>query len=909
MNLFHRYARRTLRRNPTRTLVTVIGIVLSMALFTAVLEGANSGWAFLIRSVEESTGRFHGYAASLSGEEAEHLAEETDVDQAASWEEVGWAEIGGENEYKPYLLIWSAGDGLTDLLSVNLTEGRFPENDSEILLPAHLLTNGGLKIKTGDELTLRVGRRETGGTPLSEKEPLTEDADGTESIAGAEERTWRVTGFYRRFDNAVEPFSSPGYFALTRGAGDGRYGLFFTVENPIKYYDVAERLTASGINDLRSNDELIRYLGGIRGDSLRGMLYGFAAILCFLIAFGSISLIYNSFAISVSERTREYGVLKSIGATKKQIASSVFCEALLMAGLGIPLGGLLGLAGIGITLRSLEGIFSRLLFDGSTTKMGLAFSLPLFLAAAAICLLTALISAWLPARRAMRVSPIDAIRATSDVTIRAREVKTSRLTRKLFGFEGVMASKNFKRNRKRYRATILSLFLSVVLFISASSFTAYLSSALVDIAARDPKSDAVCYLSPEDGGDLLSLLPALRSLPGVTDASYTESVMVYLTAERREASPDYGYGVLEDRESLSGDATEGVMLAFLEDGAFRELLAENGQDEKDFFDPGSPRALIYNHVTLRTWTEEKGTHWASYSFIDPGRMPVTLREYTMVPPDGMLEFGEETDENGNRVYDFLPQEEYDRMVREDTPPDESKILRLSREEATVHSDYVVAGVVKETLIALEPGRPALIYPLSLRDAVAGARNGAEGGDLTARVDFLSSDHEKTAREAKKLIEARGVQASVADLAEQRDTSQLLLTVVNVFSYGFITLISLIAVANVFNSISTGILLRRREFAMMRSIGLSDRGFRKMMRYECLLYGIKSLLWGLPASFLMTFLIWKVTEESLSVRFFIPWGSVLIAVGSVFLVVFVTMVYASAKIKKDNLIDVIKKETL
>ena len=249
------------------------------------------------------------------------------------------------------------------------------------------------------------------------------------------------------------------------------------------------------------------------------------------------------------------------------------------------------------------------------------------------------------------------------------------------------------------------------------------------------------------------------------------------------------------------------------------------------------------------------------------------------------------------------------MQKEETPPEEKKIIRLSREEATDASDYEVAGIAKETLIALEPGRPALIYPLSVRDAVMANRKTAENDGLTARVDFLSSDHQRTVKEARKLIEDRGLTASAADLAEDRDTAALLLATVNVFSYGFITLISLIAVANVFNSVSTGILLRRREFAMMRSIGLSERGFRKMMRYECLLYGIKSLLWGLPASFLMTYLIWKITENSLSIRFFIPWGSVLIAVGSVFLVVFVTMLYASAKIKKDNLIDVIKRETL
>ena len=913
MNLFHRYTRRTLRKNPTRTLVTVIGIVLSMALFTAVLEGAASGLSFLVRSVEESVGSFYGYFPVLSREEAEGLREEKEIDGIALWEEVGWAGIGGDNEWKPYLLIKSMGEDPEGLLSLRLTEGRMPENENEILLPKHLESAGGITIPVGETLTLEVGRRRANGLPLGESDFLTDENETgyPEAIEEKVTKTYLVTGKYERFDHLVEPFQCPGYFALTRGAGNGSFGAFFRTKSVGNYFAFSEGLmrSLSRGEELRTNDELLRYKGGVRGDGLRATLYGFAAILCALIAFGSISLIYNSFAISVSERTREYGVLKSVGATKKQIASSVLYEAGLLAAIGIPLGLLLGLGGIGITLSSLDGIFSRMLSEGSEVRMRLAFHLPSVLIAAAVCLLTTLLSAWVPARRAMRVSPMEAIRATSDVRIRAREVHTSPLTRKLFGFEGVMASKNFKRNRRRYRATVLSLFLSVVLFISASSFTAYLTDAVVGMAKKEPASD-LTVLAPQEGeGEILPLLPRFRELSGVKKVSYTESVLIEATIQRADLSADYGVGQETAENKRSTDVTEGVELVFLEDAEFRELLGSLGEKEEAYFDQNAPRGLLYNWVANRFWTEE-GSHWVSYSLVNPGKLPVTLREYKVIPPPGTVDCGIESDaRTGESFYCFLPEEEYERL-QEGGEFDESKVLRFSREEVTTFREYTAARVVADPLIAFKPGRPELIYPLSLKDAVweLSPEDGEDGG-LSRRADFLSSDHQRIEKELMKIAEEGDVSFAVHNLADRRDTTRLLITVVKVFSYGFIILISLIAVANVFNSVSTGILLRRREFAMMRAIGLSEKGFRKMMRFECLLYGLKSLLWGLPASFAATFLIWRVTTNSLSIRFFIPWESVLIAAGSVFAVVFATMLYASHRLRKDNLIDAIKNETL
>ena len=371
---------------------------------------------------------------------------------------------------------------LPELVSIRLAGGRLPEKAGEILLPEHLLSNGNVRYVLGDTVTVDLGRRTVDGHQLTAHNPYVEG----ETLEDTKSRTYTVVGFYRRLDTEVEPFSCPGYTALTCGEQGYQTDEFFRVAHPSRFYSYMEG-NAEKYPGLAwySNSTLLNYYGATRILSVNRLLYDFAAILLLMISFGSVSLIYNSFSISVAERTRQFGILKSIGATRKQIRDSVLYEALVLCAVGIPLGLLVGCLGIGVTLYCLRGSFGFLPGgeSGGAVEMRFVLNLWAVLAAAGIGLITAVISAWIPARRAVRLSPIEAIRQTQDVKIRSREVKTSPLTGKLFGFSGMLAAKNFKRDRKRYRSTVVGLFLSVTLFISASSFCAYLTGAVTRLSS------------------------------------------------------------------------------------------------------------------------------------------------------------------------------------------------------------------------------------------------------------------------------------------------------------------------------------------------------------------------------------------------------------------------------------------
>lgn len=473
-------------------------------------------------------------------------------------------------------------------------------------------------------------------------------------------------------------------------------------------------------------------------------------------------------------------------------------------------------------------------------------------------------------------------------------MRTSRLTEKLFGFEGTMASKNFKRNRRRYRSTIVSLFLSVVLFISASSFCAYLTDSVNSAADVEYSEDIHYYTVGENKENPDDVLKMLR-VDGVTDALYydMDSREVYLPK-------DIVAPILLSEHSDADVETWFGYLVFVQDEAFRALCEANNLDSAPYFDPEHPKALIWNEN--RGQVEKNGHYqWISTPTLDVSKLPGTIYIPEAKELDGFVYGGGIAPaEDGSRTLIYYPIDEETGEPQWDQPK------QFPASEVETRVPFEIGAAIEKTSFGLSAQQFTLYYPYSMEATVLGEDN------LIYQTDFAfqAPEHAKAFDDMKAKLNDAGMDASnLNDTAANEESVRMLVKVVNVFSYGFIILISLIAVANVFNTISTNVSLRRREFAMLRSIGLGNRGLRRMMNFECIIYGVKGLVWGLPAAIGMTWVIWRITNQAFESSFYVPWYSIAIAVGSVFLVVFVTMLYAMDKIKKDNTIDALKNENL
>ena len=908
MNVFSKVTLESLKKNRTRTVVTIIGIMLSAAMICASTTFVSSMQNFVLRCEIYSGGDWHGAVYDAAYKDYEDIRDSGKVSSAVYAQVLGYAKIGSANERKPYLYVLGgdAASGYFETMPVHLLLGTLPKDSTEIILPEHLTSNGKVNYTLGDTVTLDVGDRTLDGRRLGQDTPVyTYDSEtqveimSGERLENTEPRTYTVVGIYER--PTFEDYSAPGYTALTaadtNSADSSPVHCYFKLHKPAGVYDFMKEMGYTQEYRYAYNTKVLLYSGTAPFDSFLTAFYSLAAIIIALIVFGSVSLIYNAFSISVSERTKQFGLLSSVGATKKQLRRMVLFEALTVSAVGIPLGILVGIGGIGITLLLIGDKFSSIV--RADIPMRLCVSWQAVVIAAVIALVTVLISAWIPSKRATRVSAVEAIRQSMDIKVSGRPVRTSKLAYKLFGLPGVLAGKHYKRNRKKYRTTVVSLFMSIVLFVSAAAFTDYMMESAEGGLASDQfdliyaaESDASAAMTPD------ALLELLFSEQNVTGGTYTKKQLLqgdisreYVTAMYADRFADFG---MEREDATPKDLSISGYLYFVADAEFNKLLERYNLKEADYYNRDKPLGIALDRNIELDRRLEK------YVTLDTLKGDGCVIEgLYYVEIDGYYRKDSRIDENGNKVVLYQNRDNENDII--ELPYEESFAKYTLRSEKTI--EEAPFFVSRSTPVAIN-----MIYPYSMLESVV--PEAALNQFRNTEYFLTSSDHTASFENLATVLTENGLSSrQLFDYAANAETNRNVVTIIRVFAYGFIVLISLIAAANVFNTISTNISLRRREFAMLKSVGMTQKGFRRMMNCECLLYGSKALLLGLPVSCGITYLIYRAVTTAYETSFHLPWAAIGIAVLSVFLVVFATMMYSMSKVKKDNPIDALKNENL
>lgn len=866
MNIFNKVTLQSMKKSRTRTIVTVIGVALSAAMITAVSTFAVSLQNYMVNGAIQKYGGWHVEFLDVPPSFVREQAADSRVADTAAFEEIGYAVLeGGKNPDKPYLFLAGFSPDTYASLPVNLISGRLPENSGEILIPAHVAANGGVGYRVGDRLTLQVGSRRKGGAVLGQHDPYSPE----ETLAGAEpagrdtlalgaEKTYKVVGICER--PAFEEATAPGYTVITRWDGTDtgdNLSVFVTLKQPRQVRSYAEGVPGSYARVF--NDDVLRFMGLSDDAIFNGLLYSVVGILVALIMAGSIFLIYNSFTISLNDRVRQFGILLSVGATRKQLQNSVLFEGLCIGALGIPIGILVGIPGIKLVLSLVSANFGNIMYD--TVPLTLKVSVPVIAAAAAVSMATILISAYIPARKAADTPVMECIRQTGEVRLSAGMVKTSKLAARILGLEGTLALKNFKRNRRRYRSIVLSLTLSVVLLVTASTFSSHLKRA-AEGAVVDSDYD-ICFCARDmDEGDLFALYGKLRTADGVYESSY-QAVAAYTAAVNTE---DFSEGYRESAGyGPGGEVVELPMdVQFIEDKLYWDFIESLGLSREKFTGPDAP--LIAVAKAKKADEGETGKSSLINMFAEPG-ISLSLKP--------VMDGGAETRAGLGRnvVLIFVDTIPLDTLPK---PPSE---------------------VTPYVFLAVAP------YGLKADFVNPGTRT-----DLG--LTFRSENPSQSTAEMEAMIRGAGTACgyTLYNMQKMLEQNRNITFVVDVFTYVFVAMISLIAVANVFNTISTNIRLRRRELAMLRSIGMSDREFRKMMSFECILYGARTLFLGLPTAGILSWLIYRwMVWGGAEIDFMFPWDSMGISVLGVFLAVFVTMLYAVGRIRKENIIDALRDD--
>ncbi len=846
-SIFHRVARQSLKRNRAGTLVTIIGVALSTALFTAIATFGTSIIGFMIDSEVAKGGNWHITFSDIPLSRMAEWEEDPEAEEGVFFENTGYAVLEGAGEQsakKPYLFIAGFSDETFERLPVSLTCGRMPENSEEIIVPAESIAwKAGVRIGVNDTLTLLVGERQENGKVLTQCDPYRQG----EALSGTKERTYTVVGTFER--PGFELHAAPGYTVITRADGKAESGsLYMALKNPRSVRDYGEKRAAESSYGI--NENLLRFMGVSDNRVFNVFMYTIGGVLAAIIMTGSVFLIYNAFQISLNARMHQYGILMSVGATAKQLRGMVLYEGLCIGCVGIPAGMAAGIGCVSLLLPVVAENFAGIINYGE--RLTLSVSFPALLGSALISLVTILISAYIPARKAAASPVMDCIRQNGEVKAEAGQVEIGRTAWKLCGLEGALALKNFRRNKKRYRSIVLSLTLSVVLTVTGSAFGGALGKMGSEYTGQ--KSDGDVLLTTQDMAPRAfeGLCGELAGLEGIeratwqTDCFYqarTEDLPADFLLEYREAMGDESAGTVQDVT---------LCTQFIEDDIYEAYIEEMGLPVEEY--RGTDGKVL---ICLMDLTEHV-TYFAGDSMY-----------FTLESAAGGA---------GKRIC------------------------------ATFEDSYPLDGV-----FVLEDD-PAYCFvvtaPLSAREQFEGQKT--VDGKVHLGAFFWSKNPTEALRKIQKWLLEKEVMAnySLLNVSRAFELYRSAEFIISIFTYVFVFMISLIAIANVFNTISANIRMRRREFAMLRSVGMSDADFKRMLRFECVFYGMRTLAAGVPVAVLLSFLIHRVfmaVEQMDDVAFTFPWGALAFSVLEVFGIVFLTMAYMAGKIRRENIMDALRDE--
>jgi len=862
VNVIKKLTFESIRKNKKRSIATVLAIIVS----TALICGTAGLCASAIRSFQNSAvyqvGDFHITVENVKRDELSFI---TSNEQTADYffsQSLGCGFLNGSvNEEKPYVYVYALSSRALDGgWGLHLTEGRMPENASEIVISEHIRTNARVPLGVGDTLNLTLGERvDSEGYPLFQSDPFNGEAG--EAIINGETRSFKVVGIIQRPDRAIEAYNAPGYSCFTFASDEALstadpVNVSFTLKNARSYDKVEENL----FNSLSShgaeivNRDLLEYSGALSEHTLM-FIINVGVIVTVIIMVTSVFVIRNSFAISVSEKTKQYGILASVGATSKQIEKSVLFEGLLFGAAGVPLGIASGIIAVVVLLKIVNSLLGSVI-GGLEFTYHLPFVFALV--SAVLAATTIFFSAFIPSRRAGKISPIEAVRLNREVLIRKNEVKISPLIKKLFGIGGVIAAKNLKRSRKKYRTTVLSLVLSVSVFISLSSFVGFLKKSVTN---QFQNMSYNLIVNPFDYDRIDENVKLYKELAA---AANSDNYSWYLYDDAHCSLEEYG-------STVKKSDTRASLEELLKNYDFSDPDALSEEELREAWSWIPLRIVRYNEEYFTGYIASLGVS------SDPDKAVILC------------------DLNGNMSVKRGALEVSIITGKGEEMPKEMTVLKTVSDAFPMGLEGYSADepllVVSENYFSKEESE-------RLRGDISNIyiSSSDPDGDEALLTDLIKTDD-------------RFIGLSVYNSTGDAEETRRIMLIAEIFLYGFITVITLIGVTNIFNTITTNMTLRQKEFAMLRSVGMTNSEFIRMVRLESVLYGLRSLLIGVPLGIAGSVAFYILFHDEFRLSYVFPLSSIMLSIVFVFIIVGLTMSYSMSKINRQNIIETIRNENI
>ena len=859
MNLYTSLTLRYLKQNKRRTLVTIIGIILATALICGIGNICTSFMDYQMRDQIQSSGSFYATFTDIDKEKASVITKSSGVSEYGYKKNLGSVIWDKKNSTSLDINVFDKNT--INSFQITLKKGSYPKNESELIVTQDLLNKWNKKI--GDKITLNLG------------ELIYDDMGMISKLKNSQKTTFKIVGTLDKAPYNSKLFAIAGFDINTVNKNE-KFDVSICTKNPKDIYKTAISIGKNiGLaqkdnpqdesynydeqanlyfKDIEYNEGLLRLLGASSYSNINITLLLIVGLVASLVIIATIATIYNSFSIAISERKKQFGILNSIGATKSQIMKLVFLEGFLVSIVGIPIGLLSGTVAIDIVFKVIKTFFKTSMFGELDLRV--VFSPIVLILSTLVILLTIFISALIPAINAAKISPLEAIKNSSNLKV--GKIKSSKLVKKIFKTEGELAYKNLRRNKGKFRITLFSLVISIVIFISFNGFVDMFIEAN-QINYGSITNDLTLYennlLTKEE---VQKTIDELKKINGLKDVAIDKG---------------YNLNVHVDEKNINKDLRESLKQSRYVDMDNSNYNFINSR----LYIPGyfsiSNIKLSEGKFDRKTAKAENGVILVRYSYQESlaKKGKVVLSNYKV----------------GDTLNCTITS--YDSDGKESAKEVKLKILAITDEILTGNNQYPETSF---GVVAYDD----LIPSLGITD------------DKSSSIYYVATNKEKSTRdEVKKVAEENNL--SVIDSIDEAQKLEQTMNVMKIFVYGFIVVISLVSVTNIINTISTNINLRKREFAIIKSIGVTPQGFKKMIYMESILYGILSLLYGIPIGICMNVLMNKILEGMITVQTLIPYKAILICVVAIFIITFIASYIPLKKISKENIIDNIRQESI
>ena len=936
MNLMKKLTLKNLKLNRKRTIVTIVGIILATALLSALVTLVSSFQYSMIEYQKQKDGDFHVKFSGVKMSEFSEFKNNRNIESTFETMGMGFAKLDGcKNEDKPYAYVMATDEAGFEKGCFNLIEGRMAKNEDEIVIPRHLKTNGRIDIKVGDEITLDIGKRYDSNTESVISENIAYEHEA-ETLTDTVTKRYKVVGIMERPGYGMEDYSAAGYTFVTysdelAAIDNGTKSEASEADTTLTVYSrytkkalrnkdavtadiigVDEKLFAKANNssvemsaeesdrflkemenakyDIYMNGYLISYECVFPIDGSFKALFTVAAVVALIIILTSVYCIKNSFNISITEKIRQYGMLASVGATRRQIKSSVKTEAAMLGVVGIPVGTMSGILASFILVKVVNALSAGWL------NFALSFhtSLPALILAVIMSIATIYFSASGSARRAAKVTPLEAIRNTKEIKIKSSKLKTPAIIGRIWGIGGVISYKNIKRNNKKYRTTVTSIVICSVTFIVISYFMSMAFSVVgMSYASADYNIGINMSYKKDIHIDIEKLSKLVSGIEGVDD--YLVGAGYDFDVRKPKYTKEYGEYCRQVYDN-SEDVSQMFLITVLDDKSYDKYASDAGIKN------AAAGAILVNKGTFDVYNEN------SLKYV---KKEMELYKYK----------AGDTIECGYNVYDDASSD--DNAVESDT---ESSIEDNSGyvDEETINNgvrktlDVTIAGVTDKVPIGYKGYSYATLLFMNKKGFESLWADG-KSNELKQRYVSYSAyvvaenadEYQDTfEKETEGNPEYSQISFYVSNLDKQMRDEKSLFTLLGVFAYGLIVVIALIGITNIINTLSTGMELRSREFATLRSIGMTDKQFAGMVRLESVFISVKALVIGVPLGILISYLLCVIMNRmDGAIIYEPPYKAIILCIVVVIMLIYAIMKLSMTKLRHNNIIETIKNENL